>query len=147
MTEEVKLEGFRELHDALGQLPKATERAVLRRIATKALEPMRDQARQLVPVDEGNLRDSITIGTKLNRNARKAARADPVDGVRVFMGTSNRNGVPREYGSWRTAAQPFMRPAWHTGKRAALAFIMTELGGEIARTATRLAKRAAKKKG
>lgn len=143
MSKTVKLTGFRELHSALGELTKSTERGLLRRMAKKALEPMQAEAKRLVPVDEGHLRDSIVIGTRLTRRAKKAARNMPAGAVRLFMGSADRNAVPREFGTVRSAAQPFMRPAWDTGHEDALELIKRELGSEIEKTAARVAKRKA----
>lgn len=141
MSGTTKVTGLKELHDALGELKKTTERALLRRVATKNLEPFVERAKQLVPVDEGKLRDSIVIGTSLNRGARAEARKDPVQGVRVFAGTSNRNAVPREFGSVRSPAQPFARPAWDGTKDQMLDGVTRDLDAEIKKTAARAAKR------
>ncbi|MEO6153401.1 MAG: HK97-gp10 family putative phage morphogenesis protein [Croceibacterium sp.] len=141
MSETIKLTGFKELHDSLGNLKKTTERALLRRVAVKALEPIAERARQLVPVDKGNLRDSIVVGTNINSGARRAARKDPVQGVRVFCGTANRNAVPGEFGSARSPAQPFMRPAWDGGKDRVLESVQRDLKTEIEKAAARAAKR------
>lgn len=140
----IELTGARELHDALGELTKATERTLLRRIATKALEPIVARAKELAPVDSGELRDSITIGTKLSKRARRAARADKADGVTVYAGSADRNAVPREFGTIRSRAEPFMRPAWDEGKHGALDYVRRNLGSEIEKTAARVARRALK---
>lgn len=145
MAAKVKLTGFKELDRALAQLGKSTERSLLRRIAVKALEPVRDRAKELAPVDDGTLRDSIVIGSRLTRGAKKADRAAPREGVRVFLGTANRNAVPREFGSVRSPAQPYFRPAWDNGKGEALEYVKDNLGAEIEKTAARIAKRKAKK--
>lgn len=136
----MKLDGFKELHDTLGQFKKGTERAILRRTATKALAPFVERAKQLAPVDDGHLRDSIVIGNSLTKNARREAKRDPVQGVRVFAGTSDRNGVPREYGTWRTQAQPFMRPAFDATKDQMLDIVKVELRADIEKTAKRVKK-------
>ena len=47
MKTTMKLEGFRELDKALGELPKATGKNVLRKVGRKALEPMRADAEEL----------------------------------------------------------------------------------------------------
>ena len=143
----VKVEGVEALHDALGEFTKSTERTLLRRIAVKALGPVVEHAKRLAPVDDGDLRDSIRVGSKLTRRAKSAAKGDPREGVRVFAGTTNRNGVPREFGSVRSPAEPFMRPAWDSGKRQVLADVTDQLAGEIERTRKRVAARAAKAKG
>jgi len=141
---EVSLSGWRELGDALGELKKSTERAVLRRTAVKALTPFVERAKQLVPVHEGHLRDSIVIGTTLNSSAKAVERAEPKGGVRVFAGTANRNGVPREFGSERSPAHPFMRPAWDQTSAGMLDQIRTDLSTDIEATAARAARKAAK---
>ncbi|GGO90817.1 HK97-gp10 family putative phage morphogenesis protein [Stakelama pacifica] len=140
----VELSGFKELDAALAKFSKSTERALLRRVATRALEPFVTEAKRLAPVASGNLRDSITIGTKLTGNARREARRDPPDGVRVFAGTADREAVPNEFGTVRAPAQPFMRPAWDTTSNLVLARVMDDLADEIDRTAQRVAARAAK---
>lgn len=144
VASEIKLTGFRELSNALGELKKSTERSVLRRTATKALQPFVARAKELAPVHEGRLRDSIVIGTNLTKEAKAAARAEPKAGIRVFAGTANRNGVPREFGSVRSAAHPFMRPAWDSTKDAMLEQVKTDLATDIEKTAARAAKKAAR---
>lgn len=142
MTVEIK--GLRELSAALEGLGKSLERGVLRRTAVKALEPVRDRAQQLAPVDEGHLRDSIVIGNRLTRSAKAADKAEPRQGVRVYCGTANRNAVPREFGTVRSAADPFMRPAWDSESGGMLDTIGRVLGPDIERTAARLAKKQGK---
>ncbi len=139
-----KITGFAELEKALSELPKATERTVLRRVGKKALQPLLERATQLVPVDQGNLRASLVIGSSLTSRARRADKQEPREGVRVFMGTANRNGVPREFGTVRTAAQPFMRPAWDGGKAEAFKIVLTDLGDEVEKAAKRAARKKAR---
>ena len=147
----VKLTGFRELEAALGQFTKSTERGILKRVATQALEPFLEEAKRLVPVDEGTLRDSLVIGTSLNRSAKRAERKEPKDGVRVYAGTASRNAVPREFGALkdgsreRVRAQPYMRPAWDQKQDEVLDRVVDGLKPEIDKTAARVARRAARK--
>lgn len=149
MAETFRLRGLRELHDALGQFDKATERRTLTRVAKKNLEPFAEKAKQLVPVDSGFTRDSIIIGTSLNRNAKRQDRNQPKNGVRVYAGTSARNAVPREFGAvWKDGtvlkAQPFMRPAWEATKDKMLNSVKADLASEIEKTAARAARKRAK---
>lgn len=139
-----KISGFAELEKALSDLPKATERSVLRRVGKKALEPILDRAKQLVPVDQGRLRDSLVIGSVLTGRAKRADKQEPREGVRIFMGTANRNGVPREFGTVRSAAQPFMRPAWDSEKANAFKVVLTDLGDEVEKAAKRAARKKAR---
>lgn len=138
----VRLEGARQLHDALGELKKPTERALLRRVAVKALEPVVERAKQLVPVDEGRLRDSIVIGTNLTSRAKRADKAQPKNGIRVFAGSASRNAVPREFGSVRSRPQPYMRPAWESEKERVLGEVENGLRDEIEKAAARAARKA-----
>ena len=147
MAQKVKLEGFRELDKALAALgKKSTEASVLRRVAKRALEPVLEAAKTYVPVDEGKLRDSIVMGSALNKSARKQDRKEPRKGVRVFVGTASRNATPREFGSVRSPAQPFMRPAWDYNQEKALQIVKRDLGTQIEKTAARVAKKRAKSK-
>lgn len=138
----VKIEGLRELDRALGELPKATGRNVLRRYTKARLKPVEDMAKALVPVDEGYLRASITTGTRLNRRQASQAKKEGPAFVEMHTGTNSRNGVPREFGTFRTRATPFIRPAWDAEKDGILVGIAADLGKEIDKAAARLAKKA-----
>lgn len=145
--DDIRLEGFAELDKALAEIgKKSTERALLRRVAKKALRPVLEQAKANAPVDEGRLRDSIVMGSRLTSSAKKIDRRSPRQGLRLFVGTAIRNAVPREFGTWRTRATPFMRPAWEKLKGRVLQIVISEMGPEIERTAERAAKRATKKR-
>lgn len=137
----IRLTGFKELDAALADLPKAIERRILREVAADALQPFVDMAKSFAPFHEGHLRESIVIGTKLTRNARRAARKEPVEGVRVFAGTADPNGVPREFGSARSGAEPFMRPAWDATGQEMLDRVQRTLADKIERRAARSAKK------
>lgn len=143
----VKMEGLRELDDALGELPKATAKATLRRVLKKAAEPLRRHAEQLAPKLSGALATSIAVGTKLTRRQARMARKAPKSTVEMFIGPNNAAAVPQEFGTHDQRAQPFMRPAWDAEQDTVLVEISTELGGEIERTAARLAKKRARAAG
>ena len=145
----VRLEGFRELERALNELPKSTGKAVLRRVAKGALEPMADRARGMAPVDRCDLRASIQVSEKRTRRAIRTNRFDKNTGVEIAMGPVSGGGVLNratfvEFGTVDTRAQPFMRPAWDGGKDDALDYVKANLGREIGRAATRLAKKNAR---
>lgn len=138
----VKIEGLRELDRALGELPKATGKNVLRRVIKARLQPVEAMAKALVPVDEGHLRASIITGSRLNRREASQAKKDGPAFVEMHTGTNSRNGVPREFGTTRTRATPFMRPAWDANQDNALVGIAADLGKEIDKAAARLARKA-----
>lgn len=146
-TVTIKIEGLRELDQALGQLPKATAKAALRRVLTEAAEPLARTARQLAPRDEFHLYESIDVSTRLSRRQRGLHKQETSPAFQeMFVGTNNPAGVQQEFGNRRHGAQPFMRPAWDSKKRDTLDHIANSLWGEIEKTAARVAKRAARGK-
>jgi HK97 gp10 family phage protein len=147
----VRIDGLRELDRALGELPKAVARNTLRRVGLKALDPVADSARDMAPDDPetgGNdLRSSIGVGTKLSsRQAKMNRKREDKSFAEVYAGAGP---VPHahlmEFGTVNHGPQPFMRPAWDQHKTGVLETVKTELGGEIAKAAKRVAARAAKK--
>ena len=137
----IRVSGFEGLDAALGELSKGLEKAALVRAGKKALQPVAEEARRLAPVDEGDLRDSYVVAT--GPLTRELAREEVIDkgAVKVYVGTANRNGVPREFGSVRSPAQPHLRPAWEGNQDEVLNILAAELGPEVERTAARAAKR------
>lgn len=135
----VRIEGLRDLDRALGELPKATGRNVLRRVGRAALEPMAEHAAEQAPHLFGDLRDSVQVSTKRPRRHRKASE------VEVYMGPSN---VPQahlqEFGTQHHGPQPYMRPAWDRGKDGALGAVAGSLAEEIDKAAQRIARKQAR---
>lgn len=164
MTTVIATSGFKELDKALGELPKATAKNVLRRTLVKAGEPIAEEARRLVPVDQGTLRDSIKVSARLKNKVGSAEFAAAMraglgkDAARSALRTARRNAgggsfaemyvgpasVPQahmtEFGTVRTQAQPYMRPAWDGQKMEALDIIKAELGNQIIMAAKRLSR-------
>jgi len=145
----VRTEGFAELERALDQLGKAaTQKATLRRAATKALQPVADMAQSLAPRLTGALQLSVGVGTRLSRRQaglhRRMFRDDRA-AVEVFAGAGPlAQATQSEFGNRDQASQPFLRPAWDAEGRATLDRLATEMWAEIQRTAARQARRAAR---
>lgn len=161
----VKVEGFKELDKALGELPKAVAKGVLVRTLNKAAAPIAEEARRLVPVDTGALRDSIAVSTRIKnragaaefsaamrsglgkgaavqamRDARRAAKGSQSFAM-VHVGPAVPKGFHGhlvEFGTEHSGPQAFMRPAWDGQKMGALDTIKRELGGEIIKAAKRI---------
>lgn len=144
MRTTVKFEGGRELEAALSKLPASIGKPVLRRVSKAALKPVEDTARSLAPVADGQLRDSIVTSTRLTPRQAKAAKREGKSSIEMYTGTKNEAAVPQEFGTVNHAAQPFMRPAWDANKEGVLRHVGEQLGGEIEKAATRLAKKRAK---
>jgi HK97 gp10 family phage protein len=141
MTRHTRIDGLRELDQALSQLKTATAKGVVRKVLRKAAQPIADAGRANAPVGPtGNLKASYGVGTKLTRRQRKLhKRESPVE---VFAGPNDPAAVQTEFGNEHQAAEPHLRPAWEGNKDRALTIIATELGGEINKAAQRAAKRA-----
>lgn len=161
----VTVSGFRELEAALAELPKATGRNVLKRTLIKAGQPIAERARELVPVQSGQLKSSIMISPRIKntvgyaeysaamraglgkeaavralRDVRRSAKGSFAE---MFVGPAVPAGFYGhlvEFGTSRTQAQPFMRPAWDAMQGRALAIIRAELGNEIIAAARRIAR-------
>jgi hypothetical protein len=138
MATKVRVEGLRELEAALKELPKATGKRVLRNSLRKAR----------APVDDGTLRDSIGVGTRLTKRQaglhRKMFRDDRAS-VEMFVGAGGlAQATQMEFGNFKDSPQPYMRPAWDGNKMQALETIKTELWNEIQKAAARHARKMAR---
>lgn len=70
----VRVEGFKELEAALMQLEKrATRKTVSRNALKKAGAPIKEAMEANAPVDDGVLKGSIVVSTKIKGEAGKAA--------------------------------------------------------------------------
>ena len=154
----VKLTGFRELERALEQLPKATGKNVLRRVAKGALEPMADSAAAKAPHRTGRLSFSISVSERRTRRAKRSTtryvkggfRANPSTGIEIAMGPASGFGAALQYASFDefgtvdTPAFAFMRGAWHSGSYKALKYVEANLGEAIQTAARKVAVKRAK---
>lgn len=177
MTLRVKVEGLADLDAALADLSKAAARGALRRAGIAAMAPMAEIARNLAPVDDGELRDSIIVSAKakgagadvgkaefaaaLRAGQGRAAARQALIGARrearatgsfveLFMGPTQgktkANSIKRyaqEFGTYKMAAQPYMRPAWDQDKDAALERLSDTLRAEIDKSLERARRKAA----
>ncbi len=143
----MKLSGFRELDRILSEeMPKATAKRILRKIAKDALEPMADRAAAMAPVDEGMLAFSVSVGEARSRRVKKM---DSRAGIQMAMGPAGGNGALNyasfvEFGTNDTTPKPYMRPAWDSGKMPALEYVKDNLGAAVRTAAARHAKKSAR---
>lgn len=142
----VKVEGLRELEQALNDLPKATARNTLVRVLKKGAVKVEQAWQPLVPVLSGHYRHSIISGpkSKLTRSQKREAKRDGKFFAEYFVGTSDPAGMQLEFGNVNMAAQPSGRPAWNSTQTGVLADIGKDLKIEIEKSAARLARKAAK---
>lgn len=148
-------------------------RGTANRALDKSAEIIAERARELAPVDSGDLRKSIKVGSRsLSKGNRKFKKTDyGGDIVERYVGIDNRvrpamppkTGRRRkrksggssggavsvyaqvvEYGLAGNPAQPFMRPAWEEKKKEAFGSVGKNMIAEIEKTAKRQAARAAR---
>jgi HK97 gp10 family phage protein len=159
----ISTSGFRDLDRALAELPKATGKNVLKRTLMKAAEPIADKARELVPVDRGDLKASISVSARIKNKVGNAefsaamraglGKAAAVQAMRdarreasgsfaeMFVGPAVPKGFYGhlvEFGTNRAAAQPYMRPAWDATQGVSLDIVKAELGNQIIAAARRI---------
>jgi HK97 gp10 family phage protein len=141
----MKLEGFAELDKALGRLPKATAKNVLKRTLMQAGRPILEAMESHAPKDTGYLSLSLGISHTLNASQRRSARSETPTFAAVHIGTRRGSFAAfHEFGTFEMQPNPFMRPAWEANKERALNIIKVELKGEIEKAAKRYAKKLAK---
>jgi HK97 gp10 family phage protein len=165
----VATEGFSDLYTALKQLARATERNVLRRVATTAMQPMLEVAKDYAPVKTGKLKAAINLAVGFDDpNYRKRARA-------AFLASGSARGVKRtkgggmvlaqikvgggqglqhgegapyasfiELGTVRITAHPFLRPAFDEKHGEALALVRETLTVEVRKAVARRDRKLAK---
>ncbi|ODA67671.1 hypothetical protein A7A08_01706 [Methyloligella halotolerans] len=142
----VRVEGLRELDRALGELPKRTGKAVLRRVLKKASEPLAAEMEAGAPVAAGELKESVAASTKLSARQKRiqkraTAREDKAT-AEFYVGAG---ALPQahlqEFGTKDQPPQPFARPAWDRNKMGILRSIKTLLASEIKKAAERIRKK------
>jgi HK97 gp10 family phage protein len=146
----LKVEGLKELDRALGELPKATGKNVVRRVLRKSLEPILTAAKANAPVATGRLRESMVISSQLKRSQR--GRRETRTGVTMYVGSGATGKVRHaphahlvEFGTAHRSPKPYMRPAFDANKEKVVEIQRQELGTEIAKAWDRLVKKAAKR--
>ena len=148
MAVTMKLEGFKELERELERLSKSVGKAALRRALRKSAQPLADKMQAGAPVEEGDLRDSIGVSTKLSprqsRLHRKMFRNDKAS-VEMFVGAGP---LPQahlqEFGTVKQSPQPFARPAWDADNKAMLERLKTDLWAEVEKSVARAERKAAR---
>ena len=150
MTIKFRVEGLKDINKALGALPKATGKATLVRFGKKRLEPMRDAAKANAPVQEGELRDSIIVGTRQGTPGQRRKRFADKAAVEVYMGPSADGypqALPQEVGSINNPPSGYMRRAWDANAPALLDNLAGDLGSAVDASTRRHAKKLARRGG
>lgn len=123
-------------------------RSTLRRALVTAAQPVAVAARSYAPDDPAtpapDLKSSIGVATQLIRRHR-GTKANEVE---VYVGPTRQAGRAVlnyasnvEFGTFRAAPHPYMRPAWERTKGLVLTILARELKIEFERTAARLSRK------
>lgn len=159
MTFEIK--GGAELQRALREFPVQVERRLLRGATKAGAEIIADEAKRLVPVDSGELRNTIRVEMSTRRGTVTASIAAgegrkgwyahiveltgsapheirPKGAASLFFAGLLRKVVEHP----GMAPKPFMRPAFDGRAQAALDAMAAYLRTRIPQVAARLARRA-----
>lgn len=119
--------GIGRLKKRLAAIPKAVREQAYKE-ALAAAEDIANRMRRLVPVDEGDLRDSITVtpgGQSTPAHSQPGgSHVVPENKVAITAG-NNAVRYPHlvEYGTEQAEAQPYFWPAYRLGKKKAVAKI------------------------
>jgi HK97 gp10 family phage protein len=125
----VQLSGFKELEEELAKVSKAVGRNALRRAGMKAMQPMANAAAGMAPVESGALRDSITVGTKVDNPVGRSEFA-----AVMRSGGTQAEAVAALRGARRAAAgdapfvELYMGPAKAETKDEAIKAVAQEFG-------------------
>ncbi|MFC3097376.1 HK97-gp10 family putative phage morphogenesis protein [Alteraurantiacibacter palmitatis] len=121
----LEVSGFDRIPDTLARISAALGFETMSAGAEEALQPVLERARELVPVDTGNLRDGIVIAGEDYRQAGSGAKRynlHPASGVRqggMIVGPLEVNEFYAwfvEFGTINMAPQPFLIPAVESEK-------------------------------
>lgn len=165
-----KIEGLKELDEALSEMSKATARNTLKRALMKAGQPMATEAARLAPYRTHFLEGHIVVSAKIKnevgnaeysaamraglgkaaavsamRDARRAASAS-ASSAEVYVGPTTKAfyGMFQEFGTARHAAKPFLRPAMDAKAEVFFGSMRQSLADEIEKVRARQARKAAR---
>ncbi len=151
-----KVDGFKQLRRQLDDMKnQALAAKVLGAAMRKAFAPVLEAARAMVPIDEGLLRESLSL------TLRRSKRDDTIQvGLRIGGGVRAKQAaaagaafgsaadVPParrwhfiEFGTANMAAHPFLRPALDSNAARVLELLKSELAAGIVKAARKGGKR------
>lgn len=143
-----RIDGLKELDRALGELPKATGRNVLRRVLKHVAQPVKEAMEAGAPRLTGFTSKSIAVGPKLNPAQRRDQKAETKSSSEIHIGSKRGSAaVFEEFGTIKQPASPYMRPAWNATQAKVISDIGGQLAMEISKAATRVARKKARQAG
>ena len=134
MELDFKIEGGAELDAALARIGRDIETRIAKNAIGAGARKVRDRAKQLAPVDTGNLRDAIKV-----RRANKRYGAAVADVVVTGGSTKLKNDAWYaslvEFGTVNSPAHPFLRPALDASQPLVLTAVADSIRKQLAKQA------------
>lgn len=144
----VKVEGLRQIADALNKLDKKVSTKIARKAARAGALLIRDEAKRRVPVDTGLLKQNIVVKKFRDRgegnvrygigliSSKAVYRDNKVNRRKGRVGQSYYRdktfyGHMVEFGTIKMKAKPFLRPAFETQKEKAVDVVKQTLLEEL----------------
>lgn len=142
MDVEFKLEGFKELDALLTQLPDEIAKKVVEQTVRAGAKVVLDAAKLKVPVRTGRLKKSLSIkkNTAAFKNYGSVKYAVGAN-LSARKGTTAPHAHLVEFGTVKTAAKPFLRPALEENREKVFSVFRSMLWTGIEREAGILAGR------
>ncbi|AHE52635.1 HK97-gp10 family putative phage morphogenesis protein [Sphingomonas sanxanigenens] len=141
MRMSARVDGAQSLVRKLDRFTEATSNKIQRQVLMEAGEIIADRARELVPVDSGDLRGSITVSDKVRAYDGQGLTLGIGGPVTIYIGPQRGSkpdgfyGHMVEWGTVKMAAQPFMRPAFDSTRGQVQSRIRNDLAAAIAKAA------------
>lgn len=138
ITRTFTMQGLSEVQSALRKLPDAMQDQALTKASIDGALVIQEEAQVLVPVDTGQLRNSIVVSrTYKHKGRRHRIRGAVVVGIE---GAGRFYAHLVEFGYSKKGPRPFMRPALANKAEEALRAMGQQLGREIERASRRVGK-------
>ena len=132
----VGISGAAEMERLLKLLPEKVAERVTKNALRAGARVIRDEAKDRVPVDTGDLRDSVVVKAPTQRQRKRGAALVVVG----FKKPVSRRAHLTEFGTQHQPAQPFLRPAVDEAGNKAIDAIGKSMARGINREAKKLAK-------
>lgn len=135
-SKQFKMKGLSELQKSLNTLPDKLRDRALKNASAAGARVIQREAKRLVPVQTGTLRDSIVVSRTFKQRGRRVVLRGAV--VIGLKGVGRYYAHLHEFGTSKIPARPFMRPALNNMAPKALKVIGEKLGKEIDKAAKKL---------
>ncbi len=111
MKMKVRFEGADKIARNLRAMGEALRRETLVPIMERNLTPMADDMRARAPRRSGAMAESVTVSEELS--PAQAAQNVPIAEIEVYVGPGPLpQAIQSEFGNYRQAPEPFIRPAF-----------------------------------